>query len=262
MLRPRAAIRAFCVRPWRSELFLRAYEHLPQAAIDSLVAALMRLERPRWLVKAVIAAWVRRGRIDLSEVVVADWASVEAFFLRRLREGVRPVGPGLVAPVDGFMVATGAAVHGLEVKGRALDVAALVGESLGFEANVATIFLTPDGYHHVHAPMALEIVRVRHIAGRSFPQNDDALALRPDVYLANARVVVRAETARGPVVMVLVGASLISGIHVAAPGHYVAGEEIGAFSFGSTVVTFWPCAWGACAKAPGERVAMGETLVG
>lgn len=249
------------LRPWRWPIFLRAYEHLPQAAIDSAVASLMRRERPRWLVKVLIAAWVRRGRIDLSEVEVADWASVEAFFLRRLRPGARPLGEGLVAPVDGRMVASGAASRGLMVKGHALDVATLLGAALGFEANVATLFLTPDGYHHVHAPVALQIVRVTRIAGRSFPQNDDALALRPDVYLANARVVVHAESARGPVVMVLVGASLISGIHVAAPGRYAKGEAIGAFSFGSTVVTLWPAAWGECERRPGERIALGETLV-
>ena len=249
------------LRPWRWSVFLRAYEYLPQGVIDSVVATLMRRERPRWLVKAVITGWVARGRIDLSEVEVADWPSVEAFFLRRLRTGARVIGSGLVAPVDGVMVASGAAADGLVVKGCALDVAALVGAALGFEANVATIFLTPDGYHHVHAPSDLEIVSVTRIAGRSFPQNDDALALRPDVYLRNARVVVRCETGSGQLVLVLVGASIIGGIQVGAPGRYAKAEPIGAFSFGSTVVMFWPRAWGACERAPGERVKLGETLV-
>lgn len=229
--------------------------------LDRVVGGLMRRERPRWLVAALIQFWVKRGRIDLSEVEVEHWPTLEAFFLRRLRAGARPIGEGLVAPVDGVMVQSGAAADGLLVKGHALDVAALIGGPLGFEANVATVFLTPDGYHHVHAPEHLRIIATRSIAGRSFPQNDDALALRPEVYLANARVVVQAETERGPMLLVLVAASLISGIHVVAAGTYAKGDRIGGFSFGSTVVMLWPREWGACERGAGERVKLGETLV-
>ena len=245
------------MKPWRTPLFLRLYEHLPQATFDRVVGGLMRLERPRGWVRAVIAAWVRRGGIDLSEVVVEDWPTVEAFFLRRLQAGARPLDDGLVCPVDGVMVGGG---ERLVVKGTELDMVALIGGELGFEAAVATVFLTPDGYHHVHAPADLEIVSTQSIAGRSFPQNDDALVARPDVYLRNARVVVRAQVGGAPLVLVLVGASLISGIQVVAPGRYDKGERIGSFSFGSTVVLAWPRAWGACELQPGQRVRLGQGL--
>ncbi len=246
------------MKPWRTPLFLRLYEHLPQATIDRLVGGLMRVERPRWWVRGMIAAWVRRGQIDLSEVVVEDWPTVEAFFLRGLREGARPLGAGLVSPVDGVMVGGG---ERLVVKGTVLEMATLLGGELGFEAAIATVFLTPDGYHHVHAPADLEILSTQSIAGRSFPQNDDALAQRPDVYLRNARVVIRARVGAEPLVMVLVGASVISGIQVVTPGRYSKGERVGSFSFGSTVVLAWPRGWGACARSAGERVRVGASLL-
>lgn len=268
--------------PWRWSWVMRAHGLLPHAPLERAFGALMRARLPRPLLRAVIAAWVARGDIALASFEGRDWETLEAFFLRRLRPGARPIGAGLVSPVDGIVVAAGTTGgwHGappsLVVKGHEVSLAALLGgparlARLRSDAGAlwqATLFLTPDGYHHVHAPCDLDLVEVVRIEGRAFPQNDDALALRPDVHVRNARAVLWCETAAGPMALVMVAASLVSGIQVEAPERYRKGDRIGAFSFGSTVVLVASQATRLALHAegdprdprPGERLQMGEAL--
>ncbi len=250
------------MRLHRTRAFLRAYGALPHRLLGAAARALARAERPRWAVRAAIAAWVRRGAIDLSECEPGPWPSVEAFFLRRLRPGARPLAPGLVSPADGVVVGTGPIDQGtiLQVKGAPLRLARVLGAADGEVAVLAggrylTIFLTPDGYHRLHMPCDATVAEVRWIAGRFFPQNADALRTIPRIYERNERAALRCVRDDGlEFWLVLVGASLIGGIELAglaraawarprpfAWGRRLArGAELGWFTFGSTVVIAGP----------------------
>ena len=75
----------------RSGAFLGAYRFLPHRLLNRAFAVLAQARRPRFLVGGAIRAWVRRGHIDLDDFVPETWESVEAFFLRRLQPGARPL---------------------------------------------------------------------------------------------------------------------------------------------------------------------------
>lgn len=273
------------MRLHRAPLFLRAYHLLPHRLLNGAALRLSRARRPRWLLEATISAWARRGNIDLGEFEPGPFATLEAFFLRRLRPGARPIGEGLVSPVDGVVVEAGTLEAGdrartLRVKGSDLSLDRLLGEEAPAYAGgqYAVIFLTPDGYHRIHAPQNGTLVRIRSITGRYFPQNDDALRHIPRVYERNERAVLTLRTAEadgGELRLVLVGASLVGGIELAARPRaswalphpvdlhepVARGDEIGHFRFGSTVVVLLPA--GApyrLALAPGRWLKMGETL--
>lgn len=250
------------MRLHRTRAFLRAYAALPHRLLGAGARALARAERPRWAVRAAIAAWVRRGRIDLSAFEPGPWPSVEAFFLRRLRPGARPLAAGFVSPADGVVVGTGPIEQGtiLQVKGAPLSLARVLAASPAEVAALAggryvTIFLTPDGYHRLHMPCDAEVAEVRWIAGRAFPQNADALRTIPRIYERNERAALRCVGADGAQFwLVLVGASLIGGIELAGlprsawarPAafawgrRFARGDELGWFTFGSTVVIAGP----------------------
>lgn len=275
------------MRLHRTRPFLRAYHLLPHALLNRAALALSRAERPRFLVDAAIRRWIRRGGIDMREFEEADYPSVEAFFLRRLRPGARPLGPGIVSPADGTIIEAGPLdpARPLLVKGRPISVERLVNGArhalplapLGGGA-VASIFLSPDGYHRLHAPAAGTIDRVQWIPGRFFPQNDDALRHIDRVWERNERAVLRLSldgSGGGALLLVLVGASLVGGIELAglprdrwalrdpvAPALRVArGDEIAHFRFGSTVVVLAePSVARRTACRPGEPIRMGETL--
>ena len=228
----------------RSTSFLRAYRALPHVAINRCGLAVARQQSPGWLVQSAVRSWIRRDGIDMRDFEPGPYRSLQEFFLRRLRPGARPLGEGIVAPVDGCVVGTGRIERGtiLQVKGHPISVDALVNGERASKAEgrlhdlsldayeggtYLTLFLRPRGYHFVHAPCDLTVEDVRWIPGRFFPQNEDALRHVPRIYERNERAVlrVRCEGEEGkegkegeeramPALMVMVGASVIGGIQV------------------------------------------------
>ena len=270
----------------RSDWFLRAYRHLPHAALNRAARAVASLERPRPLVDAAVRAWVRRDGIDLDDFEQRRFRSLEDFFLRRLREGARPLAASaLLFPADGAVVGAGtlSADTMLQVKGKTLSVDRVVHGRAPLDPwdltslrRWVTVFLRPRGYHYVHAPCDAVLRAVRWIPGRFFPQNEDALRVINGIYEQNERASLLFDTAFGPLLLVLVGASLIGGIELAgidrarwarvgsplqvtrAVGR---GEELGHFTFGSTVVTLLPDVPGVLPEQ-GREIRMGEAMVG
>jgi phosphatidylserine decarboxylase len=272
-------------RPHRTASFLRAYRLAPHRLLGRAVSRIARVERPRALVAAAIRHWTRRGGIDLRDFEPGPFSTVERFFLRRLRPGARPFCTGFAAPVDGRLVGHGPIAGDtlLLVKGHPLSVHRLVNGALHDLDTTAlhggvwtTIFLTPDGYHHVHMPAAATLVDVRWLPGRAFPQNEDALRHIPRIYERNERAVVRLRLDSGPeLLLILVGASLIGGIHLEGlpasrwqkrqpeilSEHRAAASVLGHFTFGSTIVLLAPP--GVVSETygqPGDAVTLGRPL--
>jgi phosphatidylserine decarboxylase len=267
----------------RHPAFLRSYRFLPHRLLNRTLATLTAARRPAWAVQAAIRGWSRIERIELDDFLPGPYASVDAFFLRRLRPGARPIGSGFVAPADGKLVASGRLNERsrLAVKGQRLSLDQIVNAdyyALDLEPYVggvyAVVFLTPRGYHHVHMPCDGTIEDVRWIPGRFYPQNETALEHIPGVYERNERAVLRVRAADGrELLLVLVGASLIGGIHLQALPRsewtrvgvtkvgrsYAKGERIAHFAFGSTVVAVLPRGRDHQLRA-GAEVRMGETL--
>ena len=261
--------------------FLPEYRLLPHRLVNGAAGILARARRPRVLIQRMIRAWIVRGGLDLSDFEPGPFESLEALFLRRLRPGARPPGQGVVSPVDGEVVDAGTLAPWilLHVKGRAVPAERLVGGGpLGRLVGGAyvVVFLPPGGYHRVHMPDDGEIVGCRRVRGRFFPMSPDESRNVRDVYLRNERVALRCRLDRGgELYVVLVGASLVGGIQleglprrswarggaetpVSLPRRR--GDEIGRFTFGSTVIVL---AEGPAVPlvAAGETVRMGRPLI-
>lgn len=219
----------------------------------------------------------------MSQVQVAHFKTVEDFFLRALQPGARPLAAGVVSPADGLVVAAGVIPDDgmLWIKGKLISIERLFYGCHGVGLNLrggwqATIFLTPDGYHHVHAPFASTLVDVRWIPGRFFPQNDAALLYIPRIYERNERTTLRLALAdRRDALLSMVAASLVGGIHLDGVNRcswmsgtpykinrpLAKGERLGHFSFGSTVVLWLPP--GIVTRTlvePGQAVKVGQGL--
>lgn len=269
----------------RNPLLLRSYALMPQRLIGSALARLTRLEHPQPAVQAVIRHWIKRGQIDMAEAIQSNFNNLDAFFLRDLRPTARPIGAGLVSPVDGVVVACGqiSADLNLWIKGKPTSLPRLFGgkrQQMDLQPYIGgqflTIFLTPDGYHHVHAPLAGKLVSVQWIGGRFFPQNQDALRHIPRIYERNERATLQLQDADNqPYLLSMVAASLVGGIEIAGDvppdwrnGAVVPlarklekGERLGHFALGSTVVLlFEPGAVAQLQLPVGERVKMGQSL--
>jgi len=265
-----------------SGIFYRNYQRLPHALACRLFARLFRCRPPRAVLRAAQRLWVNYGGLEMDDFEDGPFASLEELFLRRLKANRRPIGQGIVSPVDGQVVDAGR-IDGcgtLKVKGEVISFARLVGadeeEARSFDGGAfVIIFLSPSGYHHVHMPQDATITRHRWIPGALFPQNFSALEHIPRVHERNARVVLHCRADAGErFILIMVGAGAVSGLHVhgltppAEPRagtlpcavHRRKGEEVGYFSLGSTVVLLTAKPYEMRATQTRARLRMGESL--
>ncbi|MGH7477269.1 MAG: archaetidylserine decarboxylase [Longimicrobiales bacterium] len=216
-------------RTWR--LVLAALGKLPQGALSRLTGRLADLPLPRPTRPLVLSAFARAFGIDVSEAErpLAEYGSIDAFFVRRLRDGVRtwPRDAHLAtSPVDGFVGRVGRVTRGraLQAKGRDYSVAELLGDNLEgerYEGGIfVTLYLSPRHYHRVHTPMAGEIRRARHLPGALLPVNAAAVVHVADLFVQNERLLCYVQGGFGEVAVIAVGAYNVGRISAAFDAHW------------------------------------------
>lgn len=238
---------------------------------------------PTALREPVFRTYARLTGADLSEVrlPLRAFPSLSAFFVRHLAEGARPITSDpavIVAPVDGTVQCIGAIEKGslLQAKGRSYAATDLLG-GLGREDDLDgglawTIYLSPRDYHRIHAPETCRLSAVRWFRGARYSVAPKVLDRRL-VLPINERVVLRLDTARGVLFLVMVGALNVGRIRVVGvePMHdgaieparsFARGAELARFEMGSTVVLIAPRGLASSLDAvePGVHVKYGEPI--
>ena len=223
-----------------------------------------------------------------AELPLTEYASINTFFTRQLKPGLRPIAAeSIVSPVDGAVGAYGPVADDVlvQAKGRNYSLAALVGDpALAHGMNggtFATLYLAPKDYHRIHVPIDGDIVAATYIPGELWPVNVYAVTHVADLFAVNERIVVTIRgRAGGTMVVVLVGATMVGttcvafdDLHTNARRREVqrrsydppipvrAGGPLGHFEFGSTVIVV--CSREAGALDPievGATVRMGQRM--
>jgi len=264
---------------------------LPQHLLSRLVGKLAQLERPVWLKNLLIRSFMKRYDIDLTEATCSsgeDFPHFNAFFTRSLREGTRPLASSeWIHTADGVLSQRGGVSSGqvVQAKGRDYSVQALLAgteeEASRYASGCfATTYLSPRDYHRVHMPIRGLLVKTRYVPGDLFSVNA-ATVDRVDGLLArNERLVCFFETEQGGVAVVMVGAMIVAGIATVwggreAPGAgeireqvwtaneaplLEAGQEMGRFFLGSTVVLVTEAADLRWTNEVGEAVTVRSSL--
>ncbi|HZY19785.1 MAG TPA: archaetidylserine decarboxylase [Ramlibacter sp.] len=223
------------------------------------------------LTHAIVRRFVAHYGVDMAEAAdprIENYATFNEFFTRPLREGARPIADAaLVCPVDAAISQFGPIEHDqiFQAKGHSYSTTALVGgdEALArrFDhGHFATLYLAPKDYHRIHMPCDGRLVRMVYVPGDLFSVNPLTARHVPGLFARNERVVCVFETAFGPFVNVLVGATVVGS--VATVWHGVVnpprtrgirswdysgqnivlrqGQEMGRFLLGSTIVMLFP----------------------
>jgi phosphatidylserine decarboxylase len=264
---------------------------LPKQALSAL-AGRFASARLGALTQAAIRRFVARYGVDMSEAAnpdIAAYATFNDFFTRALKPGARAVAAAdLVCPVDGSISQFGAVESDriFQAKGHDYTTTALLGGDAELArpylgGSFATLYLSPRDYHRVHMPCDGRLVRMIHVPGALFSVNPATARGVPGLFARNERVVCVFESAYGPFVLALVGATIVGSmatvwhgvVNPPRPGrvrewHYgdrdvrlVRGAEMGRFQLGSTVVLLFPsrlrfdAGW-----APAGAVRMGEAM--
>jgi len=278
---------------------------LPQKSLTQLAGYLAN-HKGGALTTAVVRLFIRHYRVQMDDALAPDPASYEtfnAFFTRAIKPGCRPIANApWICPVDGAISQLGVIEQGqiFQAKGHHYSVAALLGKSSpspspsslsslsslnsNFQnGRFATIYLSPKDYHRIHMPCRGVLERMVYVPGKLFSVNPATAQTVPGLFARNERVVCHFATAHGPLVMVLVGATIVGSMatvwHGAVnpprrtqttewtypsspPVSLEQGEEMGRFLLGSTVIVLWP---GGAAELnaglkPGHAVRMGQAL--
>ncbi|UHA74530.1 archaetidylserine decarboxylase [Paenibacillus sp. 481] len=187
-------------------------------------------------------------RIDEAEKPLEQYETLNAFFTRKLKPGVRPLASSeqaLLSPVDAVITGIGPIEDGqiFNVKGQDYTLDELLNQSPHRQkykhGYYYVLYLSPTDYHRIHAPVGGKTVETEHVAGRVYPVNDFGLRHMPRVLSRNERLITYLRHTVGEVAVVKVGALNVSSIRyvddVTLP-QYERGQELAYFEFGSTVV--------------------------
>lgn len=269
---------------------------LPKQALTSLAGALAR--RPLGgFTQRNIRNFVARYGVDMSEAAepdIARYATFNDFFTRALKPGARPFAASdLLCPVDGAISQFGPIARDqiFQAKGHHYSTTALLGGDAAlaapFEDGVfATLYLSPRDYHRIHMPCRGRLKRMIHVPGPLFSVNPTTARGVPGLFARNERVVCvfegKLQGRSFDFVLVLVGATIVGSmatvwhgvVNPPRPGEVRqwryegqaielrAGEEMGRFLLGSTVVMLFPKDllrfnpdW-----APARAIRMGEPM--
>ena len=269
---------------------------LPQQALTSF-AGFVASRQAGSATTGLIRWFVGKYGVDMTEAAdpdIASYASFNAFFTRALRPDARPLARAdLICPVDGAISQFGPIERDqiFQAKGHRYSTTALVGGDPALAAqfqdgSFATLYLSPKDYHRIHMPCAGRLLRMIHVPGALFSVNPTTARGVPGLFARNERVVCVFESAHGPFVLVLVGATIVGSMSTVWHGvvnpprvkavrdwsyadqsiQFEQGDEMGRFLLGSTVVMLFPKqvsknplrfnpAWG-----PARPIRLGEAM--
>ena len=245
---------------------------VPQQALTAFAGWVSSRERG-WVTTEIIRRFVLKYQVNMGEAAnpdIASYATFNAFFTRALKPGARPIASAdLVCPVDGAISQFGAIERDqiFQAKGHSYSTTAVVGGDAALAAqfengSFATLYLSPRDYHRIHMPCDGRLTRMIYVPGDLFSVNPITARGVPGLFARNERVVCVFDSARGPFVLILVGATIVGSM--ATVWHGVVnpprgkavrtwdypdsqpaitlkkGDEMGRFLLGSTVVMLFP----------------------
>ncbi|KAK3148669.1 hypothetical protein QOZ80_3BG0297930 [Eleusine coracana subsp. coracana] len=139
------------------------FKLLPLRSMSRFWGLLMELEIPVFMRPTIYRAWARAFHSDLDEAALPleEYPSLQAFFIRSLKEGSRPVDPDpncLVSPVDGKVLQLG------ELRGPGT----MIEQVKGFSYSVSSLLGTNSSLHDAGEDLSRE-----HIE-QNIPENSNA----------------------------------------------------------------------------------------
>jgi phosphatidylserine decarboxylase len=243
---------------------------IPKQTLTALVGKLASTQGGA-LTHMAIRRFIARYGVDMTEAAhaaVEHYPTFNEFFTRALRSGVRPLAAApWVCPVDGAISQFGRIDRDqiFQAKAHHYTTQALVGGDALLAAqfengSFATLYLSPKDYHRIHMPCRGILRRMIYVPGSLFSVNPVTARAIPGLFARNERVVCVFESAHGPFVLALVGATIVGSM--ATVWHGVVnpprlanirewrydekpivleqGAEMGRFLLGSTVVMLFP----------------------
>lgn len=269
------ALKAYPIPTYWQRVKIACHYLLPQL---SITRAAGWLAEQQWGVVThfIIKLFAQKYQVNLSEAEKSqpsDYATFNEFFIRPLKAGVRPIveeEKAIALPADGRVSEFGKIVDNqlIQAKGHFFTLETLLANDLEMAAkfkdgDFITTYLSPSDYHRVHMPCDATLRKMTYVPGELFSVNPFLAEHVPNLFARNERVICEFDTKFGPMVQILVGATVTASMSTVWAGvinpprpnevveyhyettgeraiHLKKGEEMGAFRLGSTVINLFP----------------------
>ena len=262
---------------------------IPRRLATNFIGWFSQIENP--LVRDLsIGVWRLFASLDLSDARETHFRSLHDCFIRRLRDGARPIDPdpdAIVSPCDAIVGASGQVQDGqvLQVKGFSYPLRDLLGDdahaAIYRDGTYVTLRLTSSMYHRFHAPDDCGVEAVTYISGDTWNVNPIALKRVERLFCRNERAAIKLRLSRTGhhITLVPVAAILVASIRlnflggssdirqigqrtISLDGEMSRGQEMGWFQHGSTIIVFAPQGFALAENVlQGQTIRMGEPLM-
>jgi phosphatidylserine decarboxylase len=226
----------------------KLYQSFVELTGSPVVSKLIKSFATSKLSKKVIPSFSKTFNINESEMEknINEFESLHHFFIRSLKKDIRPIDQdesSLVSPVDGVLAQYGkiSESNTFLVKGQEYSLDEMIGSNdraKKYKDGIYFIlYLSPRHYHRIHSPVFGTVVHQESYGNKSYPVNEAGLKYGKQPLSRNYRTVTEINTKGKYLSVIKVGALNINTIETTHKNeHLQKGEEIGYFSFGSTVV--------------------------
>ncbi|HTA18167.1 MAG TPA: archaetidylserine decarboxylase [Polyangia bacterium] len=262
---------------------------IPRALVTRFFGWFGKIETP--LVRDLsIGVWRLFADVDLSEAEQTKFLSLHDCFIRKLKDGARPIDPDpavLTSPCDAIVGASGQ-IEGdelIQAKGLTYTLVDLLRDPelvhLYRNGRYVTLRLTSSMYHRFHAPQKCRVEQVTYVSGDTWNTNPITVKRVERLFCKNERAIVRTRLdANGALITLVPVASILVAslrfhfldvlFHLKYPGPrvipcdapFAKGEEMGWFELGSTIIVFAPDGFSLCAGVEtGATIKMGQPLM-
>lgn len=227
----------------------RLYRSFVELSANRLNSYLLKKFTSSKISKLIIPSFVKYYQINQEEMekTLSEYNTLQSLFIRKLKPNVRPIDQredAVVSPVDGIIAHTGTLSEDVRfyVKGQTYEIEEMLGSKEKSEryrnGTYFVFYLSPSHYHRIHSPISAKIVDQWALGKKSYPVNHLGLKYGRRPLSRNYRVITEMKDRNGCLFSIIkVGALNVNSIEITNTKNQVKkGEELGYFSFGSTVI--------------------------
>ncbi len=226
----------------------KMYQSMIELTNGKMSSTLLKKLTTSPISKRFIRSYSKIYDINIEEVSkkTDQFSSLHEFFTRTLKEGTRPIDLApqtLTSPVDAKIEAFGAITDDMvfTVKNKPYTLQDLLGSKSSAETYrdgmYIVFYLSPADYHRMHSPVNAYVLRQYVLGGKSYPVNQLGLTYGKKPLSHNYRMISELMYNDKRAAFIKVGATFVNSITLTnTTTTWHKGEEVGYFTFGSTVV--------------------------
>ena len=268
------------------------FKILPKSLLSRLFGYLTRIPLPTKCMTKLTDWYIKKFEITMNgyEIPAGGFKNFDMFFTRSLKAGARKIDSSkgsIISPVDARVDQFGKITKYkiMQAKGISYSLKDLLpsdSAKLFENGNFAVLYLSPADYHRIHSPVNGKINGFFHIPGKLFTVQEFMVNGLPGLFSINERLISYIKTPKGSIAVCKIGAMNVGRITLSYADIITnkfrrsqkevlfdknseikvkAGEEIGMFHLGSTIVLLFEKGMASLdAIKKGDKVRLGQRI--